>query len=743
MPIRSACPGFRSLGSLFSSLRTVPAAFPFFLLLGGLWGCGCGSGSGSGFDISPAPPETSEIVCPCTADLAIDEWKPYENLSAETRILLATNKNVHHGISRGLYAFDIPETLAPSDVKKAAIYYSGCSHCQGGYSGRVGFYALNIGFDEATSTWYSLDGGDWDDAVHAEAVLPEGSTWNEAVNRQPPPDLQGFDVTPLLQNNLEKVRKYGLMMRFVDEHQEPYVHQNVASRESQDLRDFAPFIKISTVESPVQLSKEGEDFEPFQMPPHSIGYGPYSLKITTDAAIVAWEEQDEHGQLQHIEIPLANLEPETEYAYLVNGAAGAGRFVTPAVPGPGAVQPFSFFVVGDTQSDSQVSAELADAMVATHPDAAFSLHAGDLVSNGNDLLDWQEQWWSPFSEWLLRFPVYPAMGNHDLDSPYYFRYFSSLGGNGTNYSFDWGRVHCVVLDSNSAHCGSEEQMAWLAQDLAEHVGADFTVVTQHIPVFFSSTSGSNGMAYLQEKLLPVFEDNGVDVVFSGDVHGYQHHLHNGIHYVISAGGGGPLYDSGLPIPGMTLALAKAHHYLHCQVRDRSLEIAACDAEGNLFDRVSLVSGVAVEVATSVVVESDREVVHPGEQVEVGLYLEGVANLAEASFSMDYFRTEPQGRLEAVDADALSPGVQIRPGELGGTVVSNLAEADPGRLQYGEEAIGGLSVPRVKVASATFQVPTGAGATAFYLVPAFRLLDTTGNEIPHYMGGVTIAVQPPL
>ena len=36
------------------------------------------------------------------------------------------------------------------------------------------------------------------------------------------------------------------MMRFVDEHQEPFTHQNVASRESQDPLDFPPQIIIQT-----------------------------------------------------------------------------------------------------------------------------------------------------------------------------------------------------------------------------------------------------------------------------------------------------------------------------------------------------------------------------------------------------------------------------------------------------------------------------------------------------------------
>jgi len=79
-------------------------------------------------------------------------------------------------------------------------------------------------------------------------VLPEGNDWNEAVNGKPPADVAGFDVTELLKGNLDKVRDNGIIMRFFDEHQDPYTHQNIASRESEDPLDFAPYLEISTRE---------------------------------------------------------------------------------------------------------------------------------------------------------------------------------------------------------------------------------------------------------------------------------------------------------------------------------------------------------------------------------------------------------------------------------------------------------------------------------------------------------------
>jgi hypothetical protein len=190
----------------------------------------------------------ASIVCKDIADVYIDEWYPDENFNYKTRLVVATNKNIHHGIARTLFRFEIPSDIEVTDIKSACIYLSACANCGGGNGGTVGFFALNKPFDEATETWSSLEGGDWDDSVYSEAVLPAGNSWNQAENGEPPSDVKGFNITPLLQDNLEKVRANGIMMRFLDEHQEPFTHQNVASRESTDPLDFSPRLIIQQKE---------------------------------------------------------------------------------------------------------------------------------------------------------------------------------------------------------------------------------------------------------------------------------------------------------------------------------------------------------------------------------------------------------------------------------------------------------------------------------------------------------------
>jgi hypothetical protein len=199
------------------------------------------------------------IICGAVADVTIDEWNPDENFNFRDRLTLATNKNIHHGIARVLLLFDIPNSIDSSEIRRAEIFLSGCSHCGGANGGLVGFFALEEPFDEDRDTWNSLEGVSWDTMVSTAAPLPDGASWNQAVDGQPPPNAAGMDVTQLLRENLEKVRRNGIMMRFLDEHPTPSTHQNVASRESADPRDFAPFLQIQTHASPCPAERVLKD----------------------------------------------------------------------------------------------------------------------------------------------------------------------------------------------------------------------------------------------------------------------------------------------------------------------------------------------------------------------------------------------------------------------------------------------------------------------------------------------------
>ena len=486
----------------------------------------------------------------------------------------------------------------------------------------------------------------------------------------------------------------------------------------------------------VQIAVNTADFKPFSGRPRKIVYGPYCLKVTDTSAVVAWEEKSWAKEPRHVEVALSGLSAATEYIYRVNGAVQDGRVVT----APADAGPFSFLVVGDTQTGITESAQVAERMMATDPAASFFLHLGDLVGSGNDAQAWEEEWWGPLAGLLLHLPVYPVMGNHDEGSPYYERYFKSLRDTGRNYSFDWGRVHFVVLDFNNGIEADDENISWLISDLQDHQDAEYIVVCHHLPVYFSDTGDVSLPTKMQTILAPIYEQYGVRLVLSGHLHGYQHHLKNNIHYVISAGGGGKLYDVSLPLEGSTLRLRKSYNFMDCRVGDHAMKITTYDQDGNRLDAFEISKISTPDISSRIAVEANTAEVAPGGQCTVAIYIKNIINLGSASFSLPVYKDEPAIQLSVQDADPLAGGVQIEHGNLGGTVMLNSFDSGSGIIWYNEELSAGVSGDTFTVASAALKVPAEAQNTTLYFVPDFELYDGSGNAIPYFMGGIKVVIK---
>ncbi len=117
----------------------------------------------------------------------------------------------------------------------------------------------------------------------------------------------------------------------------------------------------------------------------------------------------------------------------------------------------------------------------------------------------------------------------------------------------------------------------------------------------------------------------------------------------------------------------------------------------------------------------------------------IQGLDAVSLTMKYNKDTPPVLLEVIDADTVSEGIQIEQGELGGTIQMNLADNASGVLEYREDGINGLSGEKVKVGSAVLSIPEDSYITAMYLVPQVTLYNTSGAEIPHFMGGAKIII----
>ncbi len=102
------------------------------------------------------------------------------------------------------------------------------------------------------------------------------------------------------------------------------------------------------------------------------------------------------------------------------------------------------------------------------------------------------------------------------------KFFSASAGRyptATNFSFDYGNAHWVVLDSNLyADWTTAGLREWLIKDL-DASKATWKFVAYHHPGFQSSKSHANDKQ--MRVLHDVFAQHGVDVVWQGHVHNYQ------------------------------------------------------------------------------------------------------------------------------------------------------------------------------------------------------------------------------
>ena len=143
-----------------------------------------------------------------------------------------------------------------------------------------------------------------------------------------------------------------------------------------------------------------------------------------------------------------------------------------------------------------------------------------------------------------------ARGNHDKEYPLAYAY-TSLPGNGAWYSFRYGSVFFIVLDSQ-VQIGPPtpySQSSFIEEELAtgEAQSAAFQVVVFHQAPFTNSVQHeTTGNQYVREHWVPLFAEHGVDLVVSGHFHSYQRGELDGVTYAIVGGGGssllGDVYD---------------------------------------------------------------------------------------------------------------------------------------------------------------------------------------------------------
>jgi hypothetical protein len=254
------------------------------------------------------------------------------------------------------------------------------------------------------------------------------------------------------------------------------------------------------------------------------------------------------GTFQY-EAKIADLKPDTQYYYAVYDG---DKRLTPAddtyyfrtQPLAGTVRPIRFWVLGDGGTGREAQKAVHDAMTSTVLKEGvpldFWIHVGDMAYNTGRDMEFQTRFFESYEQTLRNKVCWPTMGNHEGHTskgttgvgPYYDAYVvptrAEVGGfaSGTEayYSYDYGNIHFICLDSHDMDRKPTAPMAkWLKTDL-EKTKADWIIAFFHHPPYTKGSHDSDkekDLIEMRRYIVPILEAGGTDVVLTGHSHTYE------------------------------------------------------------------------------------------------------------------------------------------------------------------------------------------------------------------------------
>ena len=252
---------------------------------------------------------------------------------------------------------------------------------------------------------------------------------------------------------------------------------------------------------------------------------------------------------RQFEAKISNLDSNSTYYYSVFDGE---KRLTPkdssyyfkTHPQPGTKSPLYFWVVGDSGTGGENQAKVHTAMRKYNQfknlELDMYIHVGDMAYTSGTDGEFSERFFKMYEPTLRNTVCWAAMGNHEGKTskgengigPYYDAYICPKvaeagglpSGKEAYYSFDYGKVHFIVLDSHDLDRRPTGAMAqWLKADL-ETTKAEWLITYFHHPPYTKGSHDSDKeeqLIEMREHIMPLLESGGVDIVFTGHSHIYE------------------------------------------------------------------------------------------------------------------------------------------------------------------------------------------------------------------------------
>ena len=205
---------------------------------------------------------------------------------------------------------------------------------------------------------------------------------------------------------------------------------------------------------------------------------------------------------------------------------------------PGSVR---FAVIGDNGTGGKEQYEVAQQMERYREYSKFNfvIMLGDNIYGSDAPADMKKKFEDPYKSLLdAGVKFYASLGNHDNPNERFYKLFNM--GEKRYYTLQRDNVRLFALDSTSMN---PEQLAWLDKEL-QSSGSDWKICFMHHPLYSDGRFHGSDLT-LRERLQPLLDARGVNVVFSGHDHVYERVTpKDGVAYFVM-GSSGQLRSHGL------------------------------------------------------------------------------------------------------------------------------------------------------------------------------------------------------
>lgn len=378
-------------------------------------------------------------------------------------------------------------------------------------------------------------------------------------------------------------------------------------------------------------------------------------------------------------VKLTGLQPDTKYYYkIITGSGNPVIYNFRTLPAEQYQGHVRFILLSDSQYDSTMTGTIvrkaaAKARQLYGDDIASNInvimHTGDITNDGSNLTSWTNEFFKPFKSVTPYVPFLSVAGNHELESPNYYKYIkyddisAFPSGNGCFekiWSYRMADVVFIGLNSNITDSYGTVQKNWLdtkLQEVENDTSVDFVFVYLHHPPW-SEIWGEGNTSYVSDEILPILKKYPKVIQLSyGHTHAYERgvvesNTNDGDFRISCVGSGGGWRDrwgeyTNFDYPQINIAL---DHYFYI-IYD--IDVAAKKAIGTMYDLGNLDHPLNEVVSDTWHRDLALAPPHKPQALEP-VYYSGIAVLGASAFSGEDELMSSQYRVSSVSGNYNNP-----------------------------------------------------------------------------------------